>query len=131
MNQNIDGIYLIQDYKRYYPYEKYMASLIGFCGIDNNGLAGLENTYDEYLKGKNGTLEYMMDAKGGLLPNQNYTLTSPSSGLHLKLTLNLDIQNVIEREMENAKALYNPSEISCVVMNPNNGEILAIGCRPT
>ena len=131
MNQNIDGIYLIQDYKRYYPYEKYMASLIGFCGIDNNGLAGLENTYDEYLKGKNGTLEYMMDAKGGLLPNQNYTLTSPSSGLHLKLTLNLDIQNVIEREMENAMALYNPSEISCVVMDPNNGEILAIGCRPT
>ena len=128
---NLDGIYLIQDTLRTYPYKEYMASLLGFVGIDNIGFAGLENYYDEYLTGKDGTLSYMMDAKGGLFSNKFYTLVSPSNGLSLKLTIDINIQNILERELNNAFLQYNALEVMGIVMNPNNGEILAIGNRPT
>lgn len=128
--ENMEGIFLVQDYKREYPYSPYLSNLLGFVGIDNLGLAGLENYYDNYLLGINGTLDYMMDGKGGLFSNKYYTINSPKSGLSLKLTLNLEIQNVIEREINNARINYNPSEISCLAMDPRNGEILAIACYP-
>lgn len=128
---NLEGVYLIQDTLRKYPYGEYLASLLGFVGIDNEGFAGLENYYDSYLKGKDGTLSYMMDAKGGLFPNKFYTLESPSSGLNLKLTIDLNIQNILERELENAYEQYDALEAIGIVMNPRNGRILAIGNRPT
>ena len=129
--ENLDGIFLIQDTLRKYPYNEYMASLLGFVGIDNIGFAGLESYYNSYLQGKDGTLSYMMDAKGGLFSNKYYTLVSPSSGLNLKLTLDINIQNILERELNNAYLGYSASEVMGIVMNPNNGEILAIGNRPT
>lgn len=128
---NLNGIYLIQDTLRKYPYEDYMASLLGFVGIDNIGFAGLESYYDSYLKGKDGTLSYMMDAKGGLFPNKFYTLEAPSSGLNLRLTIDINIQKIIERELENAYLSYNCKEALAIVMDPNNGRILAISNRPT
>lgn len=128
---NLDGIYLVQDTLRTYPYKEYMASLLGFVGIDNEGFAGLENYYDEYLKGKDGSLSYMMDAKGGLFENKFYTIESPQNGLNLKLTLDINIQNILERELSNAYLEYNALEVMGIVMDPNNGQILAIGNRPT
>ena len=129
--ENLDGIYLIQDTLRKYPYDEYMASLLGFVGIDNIGFAGIESFYNSYLEGKDGSLSYMMDAKGGLFSNKYYTLVNPSNGLNLQLTLDLNIQNILEREMSNAFLQYNASEVVGIIMNPNNGEILAIGNRPT
>ncbi len=128
---NLKGIYLIQDNKRYYPYEESMASLLGFVGIDNQGLAGVESYYDSYLKGKDGSLNYLMDAKGGLFPATTARIEAPQQGLNLKLTLSLPLQNLLEREMENAWIKYSPSEIIAIMMDPNNGEILALGNRPT
>ncbi len=130
-NLNLDGIFLVQDTLRTYPYKEYMASLLGFVGIDNIGFAGLENYYDSYLSGKDGTLSYMMDAKGGLFNNKFYTIEAPAAGLSLKLTIDLNIQNILERELENAYREYEPSEVMGIVMNPNNGQILAIGNRPS
>lgn len=128
---HIDGIYLLQDNTRYYPYEESMASLLGFVGIDNQGLAGIESHYDTYLKGKDGTLNYLMDAKGGLFPSTTARIVAPQQGLTLQLTLDLTLQNILEREMENAWLKYQPKEIIGLMMDPNNGEILAIGNRPT
>ena len=129
--ENLDGIYLVQDTLRTYPYNEYMASLLGFVGIDNIGFAGLESYYNSYLSGKDGSLSYMMDAKGGLFSNKYYTLESPLSGLNLKLTLDINIQNILERELSNSYLQYSASEVVGIIMNPNNGEILAIGNRPT
>lgn len=128
---HIDGIYLLQDNTRYYPYEESMASLLGFVGIDNQGLAGIESYYDTYLKGKDGTLNYLMDAKGGLFPSTTARIVAPQQGLTLQLTIDLTLQNLLEREMENAWLKYQPKEIIGLMMNPNDGEILAIGNRPT
>lgn len=128
---NLKGVYLINDNERYYPYGESMASLLGFVGIDNQGLAGVESYYDYYLKGVDGSLNYLMDAKGGLFENKSSRLVAPLDGLNLNLTINIDIQNIIEREMKNAWIKYNPKEIIALAMDPNNGEILAIGNRPT
>lgn len=128
---NLEGIYLVNDTLRKYPYKEYMASLLGFVGIDNNGLAGIESFYDQYLSGKDGSLAYMMDAKGGLFENKNYTLVSPSSGMNLQLTLDVNLQNILEREMQFAFSSYNATEVMGIIVNPNNGDILAIGNRPS
>lgn len=130
-NENLPGIFLVQDTLRTYPYQEYMASLLGFVGIDNIGFAGLENYYNNYLSGKDGSLSYMMDAKGGLFSNKFYTIEAPSTGMNLKLTIDINIQNILERELSNAYLEYNAVDALGIVINPNNGEIFAIGNRPT
>ena len=130
-DNNLKGVYLIQDSKRYYPYEDNLAQTLGFCGIDNQGLAGIEAYYDSLLKGINGSLNYKMDAKGALFSNYQSTIDAPVSGMSLKLTINMDIQNSLERELENAYLKYNPESILGIAMDPNTGEILAMSNRPT
>ena len=125
------GVYLIQDSKRYYPYEEYLAQTLGFCGIDNQGLAGIESYYDSLLKGYNGSLNYKMDAKGGLFSNYQSNIVAPIRGMSINLTIDMDIQNSLERELENAYLKYNPESILGIAMDPNSGEILAISNRPT
>lgn len=128
---NYKGVYLIQDSKRYYPYEEYLAQTLGFCGIDNQGLAGIESYYDSLLKGINGSLNYKMDAKGGLFNNYQSNIVAPVSGMSINLTIDMDIQNSLEREVENAYLKYNPESILGIAMDPNSGEILALSNRPT
>ena len=128
---NYKGVYLIQDSKRYYPYEEYLAQTLGFCGIDNQGLAGIEAYYDSLLKGINGSLNYKMDAKGGLFNNYQSNIVAPVSGMSINLTIDMDIQNSLERELENAYLKYNPESILGIAMDPNSGEILALSNRPT
>ena len=128
---NYKGVYLIQDSKRYYPYEEYLAQTLGFCGIDNQGLAGIESYYDSLLKGINGSLNYKMDAKGGLFNNYQSNIVAPVSGMSINLTIDMDIQNSLERELENAYLKYNPESILGIAMDPNSGEILALSNRPT
>ena len=128
---DLDGVYLIQDSKRYYPYEKNLSTTLGFCGIDNQGLAGIEAYYEKILKGKNGSLNYKMDAKGGLFNTYQSTIDAPVSGMSIALTIDMDIQNVLERELENAYIKYMPESILGIAMDPNSGEILAISNRPT
>ena len=130
-DMNLQGIYLIQDNKRTYPYKEKLASLLGFVGIDNQGLAGLEHVYDKYLTGIDGTLNYLMDAKGGLFDNVSSEIIQPIRGLSLRLTLDINIQNILEREIENAQIRYQPKEIIGIVMNPQNGKIMAISNRPS
>lgn len=128
---NIPGLYLVQDNLRTYPYKEYLASLLGFVGIDNDGFAGLESYYDSYLKGKKGYLNYYMDAKGGLFKNATSSVVAPQMGMSLKLTIDIRLQNIIEREMQNAFYKYDAEEVMCIMMEPSTGKILAIGNRPT
>lgn len=128
---NLPGVYLVQDSLRYYPYSTMMSPSIGFVGIDNQGLAGLESYYDEVLKGKNGSLNYLMDAKGGLFGNYQSELVAPVQGMTLRLTVDWEIQSVLERELSNAYLKYNAESIYGIAMDPNTGEILAMGNYPS
>lgn len=130
-NLRLDGVYLIRDSRRYYPYETTLAHTLGFVGIDNQGLAGVEAYYDNYLKGTNGYLNYYMDAKGGLFSDLESNIISPASGLSINLTINYDIQSIMERELYNAYLKYSPQSVIGIAMNPKNGEVLAIVNYPT
>ena len=126
---NYDGIYLLKESKRYYPYDTLLSHVIGYVGIDNQGLSGLELQYDNYLTGKYGMIKYFSDAKGNRL-SMSEVYEKPQDGMNLQLTVNLDIQKAIERELDNAVSKYNPDSVLAIVMNPNTGEILAMSSRP-
>ena len=126
---NLPGIYLMKESKRYYPYDKMLSNSLGFVGVDNQGLSGLELTYDKYLGGSYGALKYYSDAKGNRL-KINEIYEEPGSGMNITLTVNFEIQETLERELDNAMARYNADGAWGLVMNPNNGEILAISSRP-
>ncbi len=127
----LEGIYLVSDYQRIYPYKTYLAPLLGFVGSDNQGLAGLESKYENYLKGKKGYLNYYTDAKGGLFKEMESEIINPMEGISLSLTLDLGLQNILERELEYAYDTYEAEETSGIIIDPRNGEILAIANRPT
>ena len=128
---NLEGIYLVSDYERIYPYGTYLAPLLGFVGSDNQGLAGLEAKYEKYLQGTKGYLNFYTDAKGGLFESMQSKITPPSQGMSIALTIDLGLQNILERELEYAYNTYNASEVSGIIIDPRNGEILAISNRPT
>lgn len=126
---NLLGVYLVKEAKRYYPNNELFSQSIGFVGIDNQGLAGLELEYDKYLTGSNGAIKYLSDAKGKTLPMaQKYE--KPQNGMNMTLTINYDVQSALERELNNAVSMYNPDQALGIVMNPNTGEILGLASRP-
>ena len=129
-NLKLDGVYLVKESKRIYPYDSYMAHTLGFVGIDNQGLSGIELTYDEYLTGEDGAIKYFSDAKGNKL-SLSEVYEQPQDGMNITLTINNEIQTSLERELSNAVTKYNPDRAIGLVMDPNNGEILAISARPT
>ena len=128
-NLNYEGVYLLKEGKRQYPYNNLLSHSLGYVGIDNQGLSGLELKYNEYLTGKNGSIKYFSDAKGNKL-NKSSIYEEPTNGMNLYLTVDYNIQASVERELNNAMQKYNADGAWGIVMNPNNGEILAISSKP-
>lgn len=125
----LDGVYLVKESKRSYPYDTYLAHTLGFVGVDNQGLSGIELTYDKYLTGEDGAIKYYSDAKGNKL-KLNEVYEQPQDGMNITLTINNEIQSSLERELDNAVTKYDPDRAIGIVMDPNNGEILAMSARP-
>ena len=128
-NLKLDGVYLVKESQRYYPFDTYMSHTLGYVGIDNQGLSGLELMYDKYLTGKDGAIKYFSDAKGNKL-ELSEVYEEPQDGMNLTLTINKDIQASIEGELDNAVTKYNPDRAIALAMDPNSGEILGISARP-
>lgn len=127
---NLKGVYIAEDSKRHYPFGAYLSHVLGFTGIDNQGLMGLELSYDEELAGKRGSVQFYSTAKGERMENMADEYVPPVDGLDLILTIDSRIQTIIERELDNAEAQYNPEGMIAIAMNPNTGEILAMASRP-
>ena len=128
-NLNYDGVYLVKESKRYYPYKNMLSHVLGYVGIDNQGLSGIELEYDKYLTGKSGAIKYYSDGKGNRL-NKSEVYVEPQNGVNVTLTIDLDIQKSIERELDNVVNKYNPEQALIVVADPNTGEILGMSSRP-
>ena len=126
---NYDGVYLVKESKRYYPYGSLLSHVLGYVGIDNQGLSGIELEYDKYLTGSDGAIKYFSDGKGNRL-KLNEFYEKPQAGVNIELTIDLDIQQSIERELDNVIAKYNPEHALIVAMNPKTGEILGMSSRP-
>ena len=125
----LDGVYLVKESKRNYPYKDFLAHVLGYVGIDNQGLSGIELQYDKYLKGENGVIKYFSDAHGNKI-NLTDIYRSPESGMNVSLTIDINIQKSIERELKNISDMFNPDMALAIVVNPNTGEILGMGSLP-
>jgi len=128
-NLGYDGVYLVKESKRYYPYNNLMSHILGFVGIDNQGLSGLELQYDTYLTGEAGAIQYFSDAKGNRL-ERSEVYVEPEDGLDVYLTINYEIQASIERELNNAMSKYNADGAWSIAMDPDTGEILGMASKP-
>lgn len=128
-NLNLPGVYLVRESKRYYPYGNLLSHSLGYVGIDNQGLSGLELQYDDYLKGESGAIKYFSDAKGNKL-NISDIYVEPQQGMNINLTIDINIQQAIERELDNIVDMFTPDNALAIVLNPKTGEILGMGSRP-
>lgn len=128
--ENFDGVYLLKESKRYYPYGDLLSHTLGYVGIDNQGLSGIELMYDEYLKGEDGSIKYFSDGRGNRLKMAE-VYESATDGITIGLTIDLDLQKVVEGELDNIVSKYSPEHAMIVAMDPQSGEILAMGSRPS
>ena len=131
-NNNIStGINIDEDTKRYYPYNTLASQVIGFCGSDNQGLDGIEAKYEEQLKGKKGAIQRHTDAKGGEIGREGENYVSAINGNDLVSTIDLTVQSIVEKYLEEACIDNECTDGgNVVVMNPQNGDILAMATYP-
>ncbi|MFB3164150.1 stage V sporulation protein D [Neobacillus sp. 179-C4.2 HS] len=127
----LEGVYIGEDSKRHYPFGSYLSHVLGFSGVDNQGLMGLELYYDKELSGERGAVKFYANAKGERMDDMADDYEQPVDGLDLKLTIDTKIQTIMERELDIAEATYNPDGIIAIAMDPNNGKILGMSSRPT
>lgn len=127
---DLKGVYIAEDSKRHYPFGSYLSHVLGFAGIDNQGLMGLELYYDEQLKGNKGHVQFYSDAKGRRMPDIPDDYVAPVDGLDLRLTIDSKVQTIMENQLDLAYEQYNPDGIIAIAMDPNTGEILAMSSRP-
>ena len=124
------GVYLVKESKRYYPYGETLSHVLGYVGIDNQGLGGIELMYNDYLTGENGAIKYFSDAKGNKI-NLSEIYLEPASGMNITLTIDINIQQSLERELNNVSSTLKPDNSLAIVVDPNTMEILAMSSRPT
>lgn len=127
----IDGLYTGVDYVRHYPYGTLLSRFLGFTGYDTQGLAGIEYQYDKYLTSKDAAIRLYTDAKGNTLPHVDDEWREGKKGATVQLTIDLKVQQLVERELSQAMKKYNAEQALAIAMNPNTGEILALASYPT
>ena len=122
----LDGVKVDEDYKRYYPYDSLASKVLGFTGGDNQGIIGLEVKYEKYLKGMNGKILTMSDAKGVEIENAAEDRIEPIAGNDLHISLDVNIQKYAEQLAYQVLEKKNAKKVSIIVMNPQNGELMAM-----
>jgi len=127
----IDGIYFLEESKRYYPMRSLAAQTLGFVGTDNHGLSGLEANYERVVAGRPGRRTVLRDARRGLAVPPNLPSAEPVAGSDLVLTLDATIQQIVEEELDRVVAAKRPKSASVVLLDPDTGAILAMASRPT
>ena len=125
-NHNLAGVKVDEDYKRYYPYDEAASTVLGFTGGDNQGIIGLEVKYEENLKGINGTILTVTDARGIELEGVAEDRIEPVAGNTLQITLDYNIQAYCQQAAQKVMEEKQADGVSVMLMNPQNGEILAM-----
>lgn len=125
-NYNLAGVKVDEDFKRYYPYGELASKVLGFTGGDNQGIIGLEVKYEDVLKGTNGTILTVTDARGIELEGIAENRVEPVAGNTLKVSLDYNIQSFCEQAAEKVMEEKQAEAVSVLLMNPQNGEILAM-----
>lgn len=127
---NYSGVKVDEDYKRYYPYSKLCSKVLGFTGSDNQGILGLEAKYDAYLSGTPGQILTLTDAWGVEVKNGNEERDEPEKGSNLYTSIDINIQSYAQQLAQKTLEQKRAKSVSIIVMNPENGEILAMTNEP-
>ena len=130
-NNILSGVNIDEDTKRYYPYSSLASHIIGFCGSDNQGLDGIEAKYNDILKGENGKINKLIDAKGNEFGDEGESYVAPKQGKNLILSIDMNIQAIVEKYLEDAcvdNVCTDGGNV--IVMNPKTGDILAMATYP-
>lgn len=127
---DLNGVKVDEDYKRYYPYEKLASKVLGFTGGDNQGIIGLEVKYEDYLKGTDGTILTVTDAGGVEIEKAGENRVEPVDGNDLYISLDMNIQSYADQLARQVMETKEADRVSILVMNPKNGEILAMADVP-
>ena len=125
-NLELEGVKVDEDFKRYYPYNELASKVLGFTGGDNQGIIGLEVKYEEYLKGINGTILTTTDARGVELDGVAEDRVEPVAGNTLQVSLDYNIQMYAQQMAEKVMEEKQSDKVAILLMNPQNGEILAM-----
>jgi len=128
--RKLKGIYIEERMQRFYPNGRLACHVLGFTGVDNQGLEGLELSCDKILKGQPGKLVAEYDAQGREIPETVSSFIPPEAGKDIRLTLDLNIQHLVEKNLDQLYENHKPNRASIIVMDTNSGEILALGNRP-
>ncbi len=120
------GVKVDEDYKRYYPYDTLASKVLGFTGGDNQGIIGLEVKYDAYLQGTNGKILTLTDARGVEIENAGESRLDPVDGNHLQISLDYNIQMYAQQAAQKVLEQKQADSVSIMVMNPSNGELMAM-----
>lgn len=123
---NLDGVMIDEDYKRYYLYDSLGSRVIGFTGGDNQGIVGLEVSYEKYLAGIAGSINTLTNAAGIEIKNAAETRTEPVAGQNLYISMDMNIQKYCEQAAAKVMTSKSAKRVSMIVMNPQNGEIYAM-----
>ena len=130
-NKISSGVNIDEDVKRYYPYNNLASNLIGFCGTNNQGLDGIELSYDDELTGTNGKLITAISVIQTAIPDQNEQYIAPENGSNIYLTIDSNIQTIVEKYLKQAVEENNCQRGgNAIAVNPENGEILAMATYP-
>lgn len=127
---DLNGVKVDEDYKRYYPYGKLASKVLGFTGGDNQGIIGLEVKYEDYLKGTDGTILTVTDAGGVEIEEAGENRVEPVDGNDLYISLDMNIQSYADQLARQVMETKEADRVSILVMNPKNGEILAMADVP-
>lgn len=127
---DFDGVKVDEDYKRYYPYSSMASKVLGFTGADNQGIVGLEVKYDKYLQGRDGLILTPTDSRGIELDTALEERVEPVPGYNLVTGIDINIQKYCEQIAYNALGAKQANYVSVIVMNPRNGEIMAMVNAP-
>ncbi|MCG2790342.1 MAG: penicillin-binding protein 2 [Actinomycetia bacterium] len=127
---NLPGIYFQNEARRYYPLNDIAASVIGFAGVDNNGLAGIELQYEKVLRGIDGKAIAEKDVFGNIIPGENNTYIEPVDGKDVVLTIDSQIQYIAQEKLEEVVSEFGALSAISIVMNPKTGEMYSIAAYP-
>ena len=128
---SLNGVYFAEDVTRYYPYDELLAQVLGYTSADGNGISGIELYYNRHLSGENGEILYEADLTGKDLEGKTPSYVPAINGLNIKLTIDYDIQQILESVTDKAMSEYTPKQASAIVIDPQNGEILGMAMKPS
>ena len=129
--QSLDGIYYSRDNLRFYPHGEMLCQVLGFTSSDNRGTTGLEKYYEQYLAGTNGELLYETDLVGIELKDAVAAYRPAENGYSLQLTVDFEIQGIVEEALRKVAQEYSPASAECIVLDPNSFEVLALANYPS